>query len=83
MFKVFQSGELALADSADSLGKNDMPNLLALRNAIYSSTFRDLVSKVTGVSDLTERVDCSANAVSAMLFSLFCTHPNIQYVVCK
>ena len=37
--------------------------LIALRNAVYSPEFRRIVSKITGVNDLIERVDCSANAV--------------------
>jgi len=62
LFKVFQSGELALIDNDELLSKK-MPSLLAMRNAIYSEAFRNLVSKVTGCDDLIERVDCSANAV--------------------
>jgi len=61
LFKVFQSGELALIDN-DGLLSKQMPSLLAMRNAIYSESFRNLVSKVTGCNDLIERVDCSANA---------------------
>lgn len=61
LFKVFQTGELALADTADN--SSGMVNLIALRNAVYSPEFRRIVSKITGVNDLIERVDCSANAV--------------------
>jgi len=61
LFKVFQSGELALADTTGNA--NGMKNLIALRNAVYSPEFRRIVSKITGVNDLIERVDCSANAV--------------------
>ena len=42
--------------------KAKFPELLKLREAIYSKEFRDVISKVMGVDDLTDRVDCSCNA---------------------
>lgn len=39
-----------------------IPELIALRESLYSPAFRDFISKVTGCGVLTDRVDCSANA---------------------
>lgn len=58
LFKVFQTGDLAALDDK-LLAK--MPNVLALRSAVYSAEFRDVVSRITGCTDLTDRVDFSAN----------------------
>jgi hypothetical protein len=73
LFKVFQSAELSSADTTDN--STGMVNLIALRNAVYSSEFRSIVSKITGVIDLTERVDCSANAVRKYLNVNFIVQP--------
>jgi hypothetical protein len=67
LFKVFQSGELALLDNENSEIGQRMPTLLAMRNELYSEKFRAIVSKITGCHDITARVDCSANAVSGFL----------------
>ena len=61
LFKVYQTGELANLDLDAKLSKK-MPELMALRSELYSDKFRDFVSKITGVDDLTDRCDCSANA---------------------
>ena len=61
LFKVYQTGELANLDLDAKLSKK-MPELMALRSALYSNEFRDFVSKITGVNDLTDRCDCSINA---------------------
>ncbi|RYG63939.1 hypothetical protein EON64_14970, partial [archaeon] len=60
LFKLFQTDELGTLDSKET--KKTMPNLLKLREALYSKDFRDFVQQVTGQTDLTDRVDCSANA---------------------
>jgi hypothetical protein len=39
-----------------------MPAVLALRDALYTPSFRQFVAEITGVNDLTDRVDCSINA---------------------
>lgn len=39
-----------------------MQQLLALRTALYSVEFRSFVCSITGCEELTDRVDCSANA---------------------
>lgn len=76
LFKVFQSAELSLADITNN--STGMVNLIALRNAVYSSEFRRIVSKITGVHDLIERVDCSANAVRKYLNVNFIVNPLLQ-----
>jgi hypothetical protein len=53
LFKLYQTGELAVLE--DDMAKK-MPNLVALRNQIYSAKFRDFVQKITGCEDLIERV---------------------------
>ena len=58
LFKVYQSGELANMP-ADTEGAE---HLMALRTALYSSEFRDFVGHIMDCPDLTDRVDCSANA---------------------
>ena len=59
LFKVFQTGDLATLDSEREAA---MPNLFALRKAIYSAEFRQFVQDITGCGELTDRVDCSCNA---------------------
>ena len=59
LFKVFQTGDLATLDGGK---ESAMPNLFALRKAIYSSEFRQFVQDITGCGELTDRVDCSCNA---------------------
>jgi 2OG-Fe(II) oxygenase superfamily len=39
-----------------------MQQLLSLRAALYSAEFRSFVCSITGCEELTDRVDCSANA---------------------
>ena len=59
LFKVYQTGDLGAVDA--SLARK-LPQLMALRAAIYSPEFRQFVCDITGVTDLTDRIDCSANA---------------------
>jgi prolyl 3-hydroxylase /prolyl 3,4-dihydroxylase len=59
LYKMFQTSELTQVDDKNV---GNMPNLLALRKALYSDEFRSFVAKITGVSDLTDRVDCAVNA---------------------
>ena len=68
LFKVFQTGDLATMgfDDPDVI---KYKNLLALRDAIYSKSFRDFIASVMNCDDLTERVDCSANAYTQVIFS--------------
>ena len=62
LFKVYQTGELGNFDISDPEMMKKFPELLSLRTAIYSKEFRDLISKIMGLDDLTDRVDCSCNA---------------------
>ena len=62
LFKVYQTGELGNFDSSDKTIASQFPELLSLRDAIYSKEFREFISEVMGLDDLTERVDCSCNA---------------------
>jgi prolyl 3-hydroxylase /prolyl 3,4-dihydroxylase len=41
-----------------------MPELMRLRATIYSQEFREIVMKITGCDELTDRVDCAANVYS-------------------
>ena len=61
LFKLYQTGDLAVLGTDQYKGA-PAPQLLALRKAIYSPEFRSFVSHITGATDLTNRVDCSANA---------------------
>ncbi|KAI1435342.1 Oxoglutarate and iron-dependent oxygenase degradation C-term-domain-containing protein [Xylaria sp. CBS 124048] len=55
IYKIHQSGDLANLDglSDDALAK--LPSLLALRDALYSQSFRDYVADVTGSGPLSGR----------------------------
>eukprot|EP00960_Hanusia_phi_P056380 763250-Hanusia_phi.AAC.2 len=63
LFKVYQTCDLA------NLGRNGvmmdlakkLPQLISLREAIYSRQFRDLVEQVTGCGELSDQVDCATN----------------------
>ena len=61
LFKVLQTGDLVTIDALDPSVAPKIPELLALRAAIYSPEFRAMVQKMTGCAPLTDRVDCSAN----------------------
>lgn len=56
LFKVFQVPH-------DLARLEGLPSLCQLRDAVYSSRFRALVERITGLTDgtLSDRVDCSAN----------------------
>ncbi|GAP83507.1 putative pkhd-type hydroxylase tpa1 protein [Rosellinia necatrix] len=55
IYKIHQSGDLANLDGLgdDALAK--LPSLLALRDAMYSQTFRDYVAHITGSGPLSGR----------------------------
>ncbi|EKX44746.1 hypothetical protein GUITHDRAFT_139548 [Guillardia theta CCMP2712] len=63
LFKVYQTCDLA------NLGRNGvmmdlaekLPQLISLREAIYSQQFRELVKEVTGCGELSDQVDCATN----------------------
>lgn len=62
LFKVFQTGDLATINESNKKVMGRMPHLLALRESLYSPEFRSFIGEITGCDDLTDRVDCSANA---------------------
>ena len=65
---MYQTGELGCIDNSNI----KMRHLLSLRAAIYSKEFRDFICAVTGCDELTDRVDCSANAYTTGAY--FCTY---------
>lgn len=55
IYKIHQSGDLANLDGLDDESLAKLPSLLALRDAVYSETFRDYVSHITGCGPLSGR----------------------------
>ncbi|KAL2118971.1 hypothetical protein VTJ04DRAFT_5930 [Mycothermus thermophilus] len=55
IYKIHQSGDLANLDGLEDEALAKLPSLLALRDALYSQTFRDFVSHITGCGPLSGR----------------------------
>ncbi|KAM0279500.1 hypothetical protein ACHAQH_004561 [Verticillium albo-atrum] len=55
IYKIHQSGDLANLDGLDDDALGKLPSLLALRDAMYSETFRNYVSHITGCGPLSGR----------------------------
>ena len=55
IYKIHQSGDLANLDGLDDTSLAKLPSLLNLRDALYSETFRDYVSKITNCGPLSGR----------------------------
>ncbi|KAM7221623.1 putative PKHD-type hydroxylase [Rhypophila decipiens] len=55
IYKIHQSGDLANLDGLEDDALAKLPSLLALRDALYSQTFRDYVSHITGCGPLSGR----------------------------
>lgn len=55
IYKIHQSGDLANLDGLDDESLAKLPSVLRLRDAIYSSAFREYVSKLTGCGPLSGR----------------------------
>ncbi|KAK0668555.1 putative PKHD-type hydroxylase [Cercophora samala] len=55
IYKIHQSGDLANLDGLDDKALAKLPSLLALRDALYSQTFREYVSHITGCGPLSGR----------------------------
>ncbi|EEY18319.1 PKHD-type hydroxylase TPA1 [Verticillium alfalfae VaMs.102] len=55
IYKIHQSGDLANLDGLDNDALAKLPSLLALRDAMYSETFRHYVSHITGCGPLSGR----------------------------
>jgi Rps23 Pro-64 3,4-dihydroxylase Tpa1-like proline 4-hydroxylase len=62
IYKVWQTGDLANIDGLDEKERNQLENLLKLRNSLYSEEFRGFISSVTGCGELSgTQFDLSAN----------------------
>ncbi|KAL8714421.1 MAG: hypothetical protein Q9220_001754 [cf. Caloplaca sp. 1 TL-2023] len=62
IYKIHQSGDLANLDGLDDSSLKLLPSLLLLRDALYSSAFRDFLSKVTASGPLSgEKTDMAIN----------------------
>ena len=65
LFKVFQTTDLANLEESIQEAHGKVPNLIRLRECLYSSDFRSFVSKATGAGLLDGAVDCSCNIYTA------------------
>ncbi|KAL6817074.1 Oxoglutarate and iron-dependent oxygenase degradation C-term domain-containing protein [Trichoderma sp. SZMC 28015] len=62
IYKIHQSGDLANLDGLDGESLAKLPSLLSLRDAIYSETFRNYVSGITGCGPLSgKKTDMAIN----------------------
>ena len=62
IYKIYQSGDLANLDGLDDSSLSLLPSLLDLRNALYSSEFREYLSTVTGAGPLSgKKTDMAIN----------------------
>ena len=62
IYKIHQSGDLANLDGLDSSSLKLLPSLLTLRDAMYSSDFREYLSTVTGSGSLSgKKTDMAIN----------------------
>jgi len=62
LFRVYQSIDLGNLKDGSELAAN-MPNLMKLKNAIYSPQYRAFIENIAGLEagSLTDEVDCAAN----------------------
>ena len=71
IYKIHQSGDLANLDGLDDEALAKLPSLLALRDAIYSESFRNYVSHITGCGPLSGRkTDMAINIYTPGCFLL-------------
>ena len=62
IYKIHQSGDLANLDGLDDSALKVLPSLLTLRNALYSSAFREYLSTITGAGPLSgKKTDMAIN----------------------
>lgn len=62
IYKIHQSGDLANLDGLDDESLAKLPSLLTLRDAIYSETFRNYISGITGCGPLSgKKTDMAIN----------------------
>ena len=55
IYKIHQSGDLANLDGLDDESLAKLPSLLTLRDAVYSESFRNYISHITGCGPLSGR----------------------------
>ncbi|KAL1901853.1 putative component of NuA3 histone acetyltransferase complex [Sporothrix stenoceras] len=55
IYKIHQSGDLANLDGLEDEALAKLPSMLALRDALYSESFRNYVSHITGCGPLSGR----------------------------
>ncbi|KAH7328729.1 Oxoglutarate and iron-dependent oxygenase degradation C-term-domain-containing protein [Stachybotrys elegans] len=71
IYKIHQSGDLANLDGLDDESLSKLPSLLALRDAIYSESFRNYVSHITNCGPLSGRkTDMAINVYTPGCFLL-------------
>lgn len=62
IYRIHQSGDLANLDGLDSSSLKLLPSLLTLRDAMYSSDFREYLSTITGSGPLSgKKTDMAIN----------------------
>ncbi|KAL8926883.1 MAG: hypothetical protein Q9208_002692 [Pyrenodesmia sp. 3 TL-2023] len=62
IYRIHQSGDLANLDGLDNSSLKLLPSLLALRDALYSPSFRGFLSSVTGAGPLSgKKTDMAIN----------------------
>jgi len=61
LFKMLQTGDLANMDKLDPESAAKLPTVRALRDAIYSTEFRQFISDITGCGELSDVTDCACN----------------------
>ncbi|EXJ76988.1 hypothetical protein A1O3_10145 [Capronia epimyces CBS 606.96] len=62
IYRIHQSGDLANLSNLDSESLQHLPNLVRLRDALYSSEFREWVSTVTGAGKVSgKKTDMAVN----------------------
>jgi prolyl 3-hydroxylase /prolyl 3,4-dihydroxylase len=62
IYRIHQSGDLANLSNLDAESLQHLPNLVRLRDALYSPDFREWVSEVTGAGKLSgQKTDMAVN----------------------
>ncbi|KAI9869106.1 MAG: hypothetical protein M1813_002930 [Trichoglossum hirsutum] len=62
IYKIHQSGDLANLDGLDDSSLAKLPSLLKLRDALYSTTFREELARITGSGPLSgKKTDMAIN----------------------
>ncbi|KAI9677890.1 MAG: hypothetical protein M1829_002387 [Trizodia sp. TS-e1964] len=62
IYKIYQSGDLANLDGLDSSSLSRLPSLLKLRDALYSSAFREYLATITKCGPLSgKKTDMAIN----------------------